>query len=104
MFLAPSRSDLGESLLITTLLGIPLGEPDGKIPTKWVLCERYSGLNFDKKMVSSVLTFIYSLYCKDRKQLKLFLTHIGPTVPLTPDPLVGVVEGGRGWRPIKIIC
>src|SRR6185436_9006477 len=33
MFLAPSRSDLGESLLITTLLGIPLGEPDGKTPT-----------------------------------------------------------------------
>ena len=32
MFLAPSRSDLGESLLITTLLGIPLGEPDGKTP------------------------------------------------------------------------
>ena len=34
MFLAPSHSDLGESLLITTLLGIPLGEPDGKTPTK----------------------------------------------------------------------
>ena len=33
MFLAPSRSDLGESQLITTLLGIPLGEPDGKTPT-----------------------------------------------------------------------
>ena len=33
MFLAPSCSDLGESLLITTLLGIPLGEPDGKTPT-----------------------------------------------------------------------
>ena len=33
MFLAPSCSDLGESLLKTTLLGIPLGEPDGKTPT-----------------------------------------------------------------------
>ena len=33
MFLAPLRSDLGESLLITTLLGIPLGEPNRKIPT-----------------------------------------------------------------------
>ena len=33
MFLAPSRSNLGESLLITTLLGIPLGEPDGKTMT-----------------------------------------------------------------------
>jgi hypothetical protein len=33
VFLAPSHSDLGESLLITTLLGIPLGEPDGKTPT-----------------------------------------------------------------------
>ena len=33
MSLAPSRSDLGESLLITTLLGIPLEEPDGKTPT-----------------------------------------------------------------------
>jgi len=33
VFLAPSRSDLGESLLITTLLGIPLGEPNGKTPT-----------------------------------------------------------------------
>ena len=33
MFLAPSRYNLGESLLITTLLGIPLGEPDGKTPT-----------------------------------------------------------------------
>ena len=32
MFLAQSRSDPGESLLITTLLGIPLGEPDGKTP------------------------------------------------------------------------
>ena len=33
MFLAASRSDLGESILITTLLGIPLGEPDGQTPT-----------------------------------------------------------------------
>ena len=33
LYFAPSRSDLGESLLITTLLGIPLGEPDGKTPT-----------------------------------------------------------------------
>ena len=33
MFLAPSRSDLVESLLITTLLGISLGEPDSKTPT-----------------------------------------------------------------------
>ena len=33
MFLAPSHSDLGDSLLITTLLGIPLGEPGGKTPT-----------------------------------------------------------------------
>ena len=33
MLLAPSRSDLCESLLITILLGITLGEPDGKIPT-----------------------------------------------------------------------
>jgi len=30
VFLAPSRSDLGESLLITTLLGIPLGDPTVK--------------------------------------------------------------------------
>ena len=30
MFLAPSHSDPGESLLITTLLGIPLGEPNSK--------------------------------------------------------------------------
>ena len=29
MFLAPSCSGPGESILITTLLGIPLGEPDG---------------------------------------------------------------------------
>ena len=34
MFLAPLRSDLGESLLIITLLGIPLGEPDDKTPTQ----------------------------------------------------------------------
>ena len=34
MFLAPSRSDLGESLLKTTLLEIPLGNPDGKTPTQ----------------------------------------------------------------------
>jgi len=34
VFLAPSRSDLGESLLITTLLGIPLGKPDSKTPTR----------------------------------------------------------------------
>ena len=33
MFLAPSHFDFGESLLITTLLGTPLGEPDGKTPT-----------------------------------------------------------------------
>jgi len=33
VFLAPSHSDLSESLLITTLLGIPLREPDGKTPT-----------------------------------------------------------------------
>ena len=33
MLLAPSLSDLGESLLITTLLGIPPGETDGKTPT-----------------------------------------------------------------------
>ena len=35
MFLAPSRSNLGESLLITTFLRIPLGEPDGKTPIAW---------------------------------------------------------------------
>ena len=34
MFLALSHSNLGESLHITTLLGIPLGEPDGKTPTQ----------------------------------------------------------------------
>ena len=33
MLLAPSHSDHGESLLITTLLGIPLVEPDDKTPT-----------------------------------------------------------------------
>ena len=33
VFLAPSHSDPGESLLITTLLGIPLGERDDKTPT-----------------------------------------------------------------------
>ena len=33
VFLATSRSDPGESLLITTLLGIPLREPDGKTLT-----------------------------------------------------------------------
>ena len=33
MFLAPSCSDLGESLLITTLLGISLRELDDKKPT-----------------------------------------------------------------------
>ena len=37
MFLAPSRSDVGESLRITTLLGITLGEPDGKTPTAGAL-------------------------------------------------------------------
>ena len=37
MFLAPLRSDLGESLLITTLLGIPLEELDGKTPTAGAL-------------------------------------------------------------------
>jgi len=31
--LVPSCFDLGESLLITTLPGIPLREPDGKTPT-----------------------------------------------------------------------
>ena len=33
MFLAPSRSDLGESLLTITLLGVYLIEPAGKTPT-----------------------------------------------------------------------
>ena len=33
MYLAPSRSDFGKSLLIIILFGIPLGEPDGKTPT-----------------------------------------------------------------------
>ena len=33
MFLAPSHSDPGESLLTTTLLGVYLGEPAGKTPT-----------------------------------------------------------------------
>ena len=33
MFLAPSRSDLGESLLTTTLLRVYLREPAGKTPT-----------------------------------------------------------------------
>ena len=47
MFLAPSRSDLGESLLITTLLGIPLEEPDGKTPTgtsKGIMDRRRQGI------------------------------------------------------------
>jgi hypothetical protein len=30
VFLAPPRFDLGETLLITILLGIPLGDPDSK--------------------------------------------------------------------------
>ena len=41
MFLALSRFDLGESLLITTLLGIPLGEPDGKTPIAWEHLQEY---------------------------------------------------------------
>ena len=55
-------------------------------------------------MTSNRCTMKIYLYYKDRKQLKTFLTHIGPTVPLTPDPPVGDVGGGRGWRPIKITC
>ena len=48
MFLAPSRYDLGESLLITTLLGIPLGEPDGKTPTQVETLEQDNSTLKDK--------------------------------------------------------
>ena len=41
------------------------------------------------------------LYYKDRKQLKTFLTRIGSTISLTPDPPVRAEGGGRGWRPIE---
>jgi len=44
------------------------------------------------------------LYYKDRKQLKTFLTQIGPAVSLTPDPRVRTEGGGTEWRPIKITC
>ena len=44
------------------------------------------------------------LYYKDRKQLKTFLTQIGPAVSLMPDPRVRAEGGGTGWRPIKITC
>ena len=46
MLLAPSHSDLGESLLRTTLLEISLGEPDGKTPTGYE-CEQFSQNLFD---------------------------------------------------------
>jgi len=39
------------------------------------------------------------LYYKDRKQLKTFLTQIGPAVSLTPDPRVRAEEVGRGRDP-----
>jgi hypothetical protein len=47
MFLAPSRSDLGESLPTTTLLGVSLGEPDGKTPTLIAMVREFpfSGLS-----------------------------------------------------------
>ena len=46
---------------------------------------------------------IIDLYYKDRKQLKTFLTQIGPTVPLTLDPPARSEGDGRGWRTYKDI-
>ena len=46
VFLAPSRSGLGESLLITTILGVPLGESDGKTPTGSVAVVDPTGAKF----------------------------------------------------------
>ena len=43
----------------------------------------------------------YTIKIENNKQLKTFLTQIGPTVPLTPDPSVRAEGGGRGWRPIE---
>ena len=58
MFLAPSRSDPGESLLITTLLGIPLREPDGKTPTVAVGCsdEKFSKYVAEMKLIADRVT------------------------------------------------
>ena len=53
-------------------------------------------------MTSNRCTMKIYLYYKDRKQLKTFLTRIGSTIPLMPDPPVRAEGGGRGWRPIEI--
>jgi hypothetical protein len=39
-----------------------------------------------------------SLYYKERKQLKIILTQIGSTVPLTPDPPVIYFYKWIGWK------
>lgn len=52
----------------------------------------------------SILYYIYFilLYCKDREQLKTFLTPIGAAVPLRLDPPVGVESDRREDRCIEI--
>ena len=64
MFLAPSRSGLGESLPTTTLLGVYLGEPAGKTPTKGVMvlvtCME-SGIDYKQNFLQIVLIHIMSI-------------------------------------------
>jgi hypothetical protein len=43
-----------------------------------------------------------NLYYKERRQLKVFLTRIGPVLPLTPDPLVICFWKWIGWKDYKV--
>ena len=66
------------------------------------ICREERGIAIKKKKKRGInQSFKPSLYYKDRKQLNIFLTQIGPTVPLTLDPPVRVERGGGGL-PIEI--
>ena len=74
MSLAPSRSYHGESLHTTTLLGIPLGEPDGKTPTPATF-QAVMNTMFSDILRKFVLVFVDDILVYS-KTLEEHITHL----------------------------
>jgi hypothetical protein len=47
-------------------------------------------------------TILSNLYYKEQRQLKIFLTQIGPALPLTPDAPVICFWKWIGWKDYKV--
>ena len=86
MFLPPSHSNLGESLLTTTLLGVYLGEPVGKTPTtgahRGAIRQQSSAdnlmasFNFDFPTINAGTTFVFGSWSCTANGSGSFTSHL----------------------------